>query len=129
MKFGSDLEALIAELRTLSEREMHLTLSALNPTEQAEIQELLESRPNGSPSFEALAGVSPWLMQRIQAAQRSDVMVDGIEIMTMATRDALIAAFASLGGESAHRLHTQSKPRNPSLIDRFLRQPLKSKAV
>ena len=88
-------EALIAELKRLSPRELEATLGALRPAERDEVQAILRSSetPELPVSFEALTGLSPWLLK---AADRARAAEKGVSSVTPATRSALAEALAKL---------------------------------
>ena len=68
MTARAGLDALLEELRGLNESMLQSTLQALGQAEQSRILELLEAKPLPPLDFETLAGISPWLMKRIEAA-------------------------------------------------------------
>lgn len=120
---------MLVELRGLGPRDLRFTLSALDPQEQAEILELLDTRPANSVSFETLAGISPWLTRRLEAARGTSLSVDGQLVMTRATGDALNAALASLGTAPAHEPVKDPVSPPGSWLDRFLHRSAKGTAA
>ena len=68
MTARAGLDALLEEQRGLNESMLQSTLQALGQAEQSRILELLEAKPLPPLDFETLAGISPWLMKRIEAA-------------------------------------------------------------
>lgn len=129
MSVRPELEAMLVELRGLGPRDLRFTLSALKPQEQAEILELLETRPANSVSFETLAGISPWLIKRLEAARGTSLAVDGQVVMTRAAGDALNAALATLGTAPAHDPAKDSVSQSGSWLDRFLHRTAKGAAA
>jgi hypothetical protein len=91
---------LLSELRSLSNRELRLTLRALSPQERAEVLGMLEplEREESAPAFETLAGLSPWLLKAVDQAKS-----DGTQSrLTPATRAALLRSLRELpaGGKA-----------------------------
>lgn len=120
-----ELEAILEELRGLGDRELRFTLSALEPQEQAEILEFLDARPANPLNFETLAGISPWLTKRLDAACGMSLSVDGQLVMTKATGGALNAALASLGTAPVNDPAENSVLQSGSWLERFLHRSVK----
>lgn len=110
------LYRLLAELRSLSDHELGQVLAHLAEGEQRQILALLESgRSKAEPAFEALVGLSPWLLGRLEAARSPDRKPGAS--MTEATRKALLEAEEQLA-----KVATQPKAaaHSPSLFSQLL---------
>lgn len=109
---------LIAELRSLTDRELRLTLEQLEPDERARVLALIEQRDDVTvePSFDTLAALSPWLLRAIDEAGSSGPS-DGAR-QTPAARAALLAALdqvATANGKQGAR----PKPTSKTFIGRL----------
>jgi hypothetical protein len=115
---------LIAELKRLSPRGLKATLAVFGPAEREQVLAMLHaSQPiEAILSFEALSGLSPWLLKaadRIQAEGKG-----GAPSMTPAARGALAEAFAKLAATQAPQAPNERKahPRWPTLLRRQNRE-------
>jgi hypothetical protein len=102
-------ESLLSELRRLSSRELELTLDQLEASEREQVRTLLrepEVRAAPTPSFDALAGLSQWLLRAIDRAKATDAASTR---MTPAAHKALSDA---LGHLPAHKPESGSGDRS-----------------
>lgn len=111
-----DSGILIAELRRLSNRELRLTLSELSPQERTRVLALIEDdRTDPQPSFETLAGLSPWLLRAIDEARSPEAAER--ERQTPATRAALLSALSQVAASDL-----TERPRTKPADIRFIRR-------
>lgn len=86
----NSLQALVDDLRALSDRELERTLTRLTVIERTEVLRLLEVQASALLSFDALTDLSPWLLKRIEAARLGQLVMGGRAVMTAAVADALV---------------------------------------
>lgn len=86
----NSLQALVDDLRALSDRELERTLTRLTVIERTEVLRLLEVQASALLSFDALTDLSPWLLKRIEAARLGQLVMGGRAVMTAAVANALI---------------------------------------
>jgi hypothetical protein len=117
-------EALLNELGLLSRRELELTLAGLGPAEREHVRRLIGKarppRPATPPSFETLAGLSPWLLKAID---RSKSPEGGASRMSPAARAVLGRALEKLAAGKAPQ-RPAGAPASPWLARiRAMRKP------
>jgi hypothetical protein len=113
-------EELMAELKRLRPRELEATLAALGPAEREHVRAMLQASqpPQPMPSFEALTGLSPWLLKAADRVQTAGT--GGTASMTAAARAALAEAFGTLAANQAPKAPSERKehPRWATLLRR-----------
>src|SRR2546423_11728916 len=104
-------EELIAELTRLRPRELEATLAGLGSAERKQVLAMLHaSQPvEAILSFEALSGLSPWLLKAADRIQAEGKI--GAASMTPAARGALTEAFAKLAASQAPQPASERKER------------------
>jgi len=99
---------LVVELHELAPGDRRAILGRFEPFEREIIENCLQKAIEPAPpSFDALAGLSPWLVDSLGAART------GPSGLTPATREALLEAERLLP-----RAAPPAEPRRPSLLDR-----------
>jgi hypothetical protein len=113
-------ERLIAELKRLRPRELEAILAALKPSEREQVLALLRASDPAEPmlSFEALTGLSPWLLK---AADRAQAETTGAAASaTPAARAAFAEALSKLAASQtpAAQSKGEEEPRWKTFLSR-----------
>lgn len=82
----------IGELKQLNERERRRVLATLDPDERSQVISMLAAGEPPQPSFEAMAGFSPWLLKKIDLARDEG----GDCALTPASRELLLHVFKEM---------------------------------
>lgn len=123
------LSELISELRTLSDRELRLTLGMLIRAEQDQVLAMLDADEQPEPAFETLAAISPWLLKRLEAV-RSGAKADcKAPAVTPAARQALLGAFNQLVSKQAAAKPEPKRREAAPLLGRIFARPRHRVAV
>jgi hypothetical protein len=122
-------DALLAELRRLSPRELELVLRPLQPAECSLVMALVRERQERDtplPPFEALAGLSPWLLRAIERSEGNAARA-GAPMMTAAARAALSDAMRQLAqSQPAGAQVVENSPRMLGRIFPWRRPPARA---